>query len=1313
MRLAKLTLSGFKSFAETTEFRFDDPIIGIVGPNGCGKSNVVDAIKWVLGERSAKSLRGEQMLDVIFAGTSSRKAANVAEVMLTFENPLTDPATGKRELPLDTELVDVGRRLYRDGTSEYLINQHKARLRDVRDLFLDTGIGADAYSIIEQGKVDAMLLSNPQERRTIFEEAAGVAKFKARKIEALRKLERTEFNLIRCREQLESAERRLRAVKGQATKARRFQELDGEYRSLRSALALDQYDELVRTLATLGADLAELEGLREGAIARVSACDAQKQEGELARHRVQALVREQETRAQQESARAAQAMQRREMILRNREELERQIASDEARRVEARRRIDSLEAALMEQESVLAELARVQLEAEAAVERSLESRSQAEAGLRARTKELADQRQALAATDRERASVGASIDAMMHRAAALLEQAEGLARRIDSLDTRVNELHTERAALAMQQAEVEEKSESSRLRLAEIEEQAERMGGRQRELNQELRRLEQQRAAIESRRRTLQEMQDRGAGLADAVRAVLAARDAGSGFEFVRGILADYVRTETAHAPAVEAGLGGLLQALVIDRLTPVLDAVEDDLSALTGRVTFLPLSAAASAAGEQEAWRSTRGSTLWRRVPGQNRWEKVTSEEGAASGAGESGGIRAEAADGRLRLAVPGAIPLMELLSVRPEAEMAARRLLASTYLVESLDAALMLAAGPLAGGRFVTADGTLLESDGRVVAGPENAESNGAGLLQRASELTELSSRLSELDVQIGEKRASLAEVDEQAARLTAAQTDLGRAIYALAAQRESAVNAMQRVGAEIARLERERPLLHEEHAGLVSRREGVLGEISVKQCRLAEIGALHEQLSQTVAALEPELNEAQRQIAALSDALSAARVASGQAAERTASAQRERRSTEVTRDDQKRSAEQIDLALRERASRLLDADRAIDEAAFEAEEAQRAGQEAGRLAAELNTELEGLRSRLVELSEAATAARDGLSEIAGRVHGLAVLQREAEVKRDTLMQRVAEDMNLDLSAVYEEYVVQRAAEGFVPVDRGGASARIEELRTEIKRLGNVNLDAITEEAQLEEANVQLIAQVADLDQAKVSLTALIEELNDLSRQRFQETFETIKENFAGTNGMFRKLFGGGKADMMLLPDENGVIDWLESGVEIVAKPPGKEPRSISLLSGGEKTMTSVALLMAIFQSKPSPFCLLDEVDAALDDANVERFGNVLRTFLDRSHFIVITHNKRTMQAADSLYGVTMQERGVSKRVAVRLEQVGANGQIREGAASAAANVHTNGQGSNGVHHREPRPEVVVHSISAAQPSHQHQQPVAAAGK
>jgi len=344
-------------------------------------------------------------------------------------------------------------------------------------------------------------------------------------------------------------------------------------------------------------------------------------------------------------------------------------------------------------------------------------------------------------------------------------------------------------------------------------------------------------------------------------------------------------------------------------------------------------------------------------------------------------------------------------------------------------------------------------------------------------------------------------------------------------------------------------------------------------------------------------------------------------------------------------------------------------IDEAVFEAEECvKRLSASEGELE-ELTAEHQQCQARVVELGDEVNAARQRLSIVERNYHALELSKREHEVNREHLEQSAADDLGLDMNIEYPQYRALMADGNVEAVDRDTAVTRIDELRGAIKRLGNVNLDAIEEERDLVGRNEELFRQVGDLDSAREQLIGLIEELSNLSRERFKETFETIRENFAGTNGMFRRVFGGGKADMHLIPnEETGEVDWLESGMEIVAKPPGKEPRSIKLLSGGEKTMTSVALVMAIFQSKPSPFCLLDEVDAALDDANVERFCGVLRTFLDRSHFVIITHNKRTMQAGDQLYGVTMQERGVSRRVAVRFDQVGVDGQIAKEALQAS---------------------------------------------
>ncbi len=1223
MRLARLKLHGFKSFADAAEFRFDDPITCIVGPNGCGKSNVVDAIKWVLGERSAKSLRGEQMLDVIFAGTTTRPAMNMAEVVLTFENPLLDPAAGRRELPVESELVDVGRRLYRDGTSEYLINGARARLKDVRDLFLDTGIGADAYSIIEQGKVDAMLTSNPIERRAIFEEAAGVAKFKVRRVEAMRRLERTEVNLTRCREQLDNAERRLRIVKGQAAKARTFRGLDDELRALRAASLLDHYHELHETIDGLTSELSRLEADRTAGMDRVHELEEARQDANIERDRLQKRCTEIEQDRLHLQARRDQAEQRRLMTIASRDEARREITAEQARLGELDARIEALRQRVVDHERSHEAQASLRADADRAVEAALARRAAADAALNELARRAGELQRTLSGIEREIVSQSASIDAIDHRLGELDDESGRIESRRREIESRLSTLERQGAAAAQQVLDAGQQIERLDLLRAEHEHQARQLSGRQRILTETLGSLEQQRAGLDARRATLREMLDSGTELGEAVRNVLRERHEGARFAFVRGLLAEGIETDVSHAAAVEAALGPLLQAMVVESLADVIDA-RADLDSLTGRITFLPLRAPRGEAAEAPA-----------EVP-----------------------------------ACPaGARPLLSVVRVPDEWRELADRLFGRTLLVESLDAALLLGAALPSGWRFVTPGGAVLEADGRIIAGPNSAEGTGAGLIVHRVEMNSLAGQVEALTAQIQSLRDELKALDDQAAVLDQQRAELAQALFEQRQQRDKATHEVERVDAEQQRAARDGQRLDEERDAVQARRGELVAERAQKQSRMDSLERLRDEQAAAQADLADQLRGAEAAAAEAAEAVTGARVHASQAAERLAASDRERRELESAVQEQQRHHAALDAALRQRSARLIDFERVIDEAVFEAEECAASLDRSQGEIEVAAAEHQHCQARVLQLGEELNAARQRLAIVERNYHAVELSKRENEVKREHLEQSASDDLAIDLRAEYPQYREIIADGGVQPVEREAAAARIEELRAAIKRLGNVNLDAIEEEKELVGRNEDLVRQVADLDAAREQLIGLIEELNDLSRERFRETFEVIRENFAGAGGMFRRVFGGGKADMHLLPsEETGEVDWLESGIDIVAKPPGKEPRSIKLLSGGEKTMTSVALVMAIFQSKPSPFCLLDEVDAALDDANVERFCGVLHTFLDRSHFVIITHNKRTMQAADQLYGVTMQERGVSKRVAVRFDQVGADGHISREALDEA---------------------------------------------
>jgi len=1392
VRLSRITLNGFKSFADRTDFVFDAPITGIVGPNGCGKSNVVDAIKWVLGTRSAKSLRGKEMADVIFAGSAGRQPKGMASVTLVFENPVLtddqlaalrarqpilypstevaaaegtqrpaeeggaadgsvgdasadaesaetdaadaaeagadvndetheadataaaaetppreidqdaleaeasmdnavgiDRARQRRLLPIDTEEVSVERRLYRDGKSQYLINNRLARLKDIRELFLDTGVGADAYSIIEQGKVDAMLLANPVERRSFFEEAAGIARFKQRRIEAQRKLERAEANLVRTREQLESTERRLRIVKGQASKARQYIELEAEWRSRRMALAFDQYDELRRESDDVDRRMAELEADRHAALERVEALESDKQRAELARHELHRSREEREREKQNADHRRQSALQRKDMAERNLADAERQLEAEWQRSGELAERIEALSADIETQASAAEGLVAEVDRAEADLDEHAKARERVQSDLAERRLSVSKVKSEAASLDRDRARLIAQIESDQRRLANFSEQADKLESRRAALAA---DLDSTRAAHSDAADAADDLSET----ILELERNLEAkvasatsLSDDQRAVAERLNRLEHDLARVDSRRQTLEEMAAERVGFGEAVRRVMERRDEMLGqaddgessarrgperaasdaepradadateragdpdaeavWRSIVAPLAELIEVATSDAAAVEAALGANLAAVVVERAVDVVQAAA--LEELPGRVTFAPAA----------------GPPL---VIGQGQASK--DDPDAASPAISGIDAHSLGAHAAVAAATLGLRPLSERVRCEhPAAAAVVERLLGSTYLASSLDAALMLASGPLAGARFVTPAGEILEADGRVVAGPADvaADDAAAGVLQRASELAELRQQSDRLHQEVATTRRDLRAVDERAAALDTAMGEL-RSI--LADRQKKLVmeeGKRDRLAAELQRLERELPAVETDAAELRERIAQLTAEREELGRRQSELAERHAEAEGRVAELEGELAGAERELEGLTERLAAAREAASGARERLASAEREHRRLGHQRDETREQLARAESAIEHRGERSAEERRVIAEAVEQTESAEAEHVTATEALAELADRIQHASDAVYGVADQLGAAREHAADVNQRWNRLELRKRENEIHTENLELRALEDLGLDLRNEYLDYQVTMADGVVALLDRDETQAEVEELRKAIKKLGNVNIDAIAEEDELEGRNEELIAQVADIDAACAQLDELIVRLSEVSRERFKESFTAIQKNFSGPNGMFRRLFGGGRAEVELIPDEEtGEIDWLESGIQVTAKPPGKEPRSISQLSGGEKTMTAVGLLLAIFESKPSPFCILDEVDAALDDANVERFGAILRRFLDRCHFIVITHNKRTMGVADMLFGVTMQERGVSKRVSVKFEEVGADGEIRAKAAAPA---------------------------------------------
>ncbi len=1181
MFLKKVILQGFKSFADRTEFEFGDGITGIVGPNGCGKSNILDAVRWVLGEQSARSLRGGKMADVIFAGSRSRKAAHFAEVALTFDNRA-------RVLHSEHDEVTVGRMLYASGESEYRINGNVCRLKDIRDLLLDTGVGVDAYSVIEQGRVDQLLQADPVERREIFEEAAGISRYKVRRAEAQRKLERTRENLARLQDILDELERRLRSVKLAAGKARSYQEYDARLRELRSAFSLAEYHELEQTRRAAQARADELAAALQadrGALAAAQA-DADEQQGavlaleqalEAAEHALQALQSELSALVE----RIAQGERRRA-------ELQALRARRAAQAEELARQAAALRAEAEAEEAALARFC--------AAERASGDRIAAVQGERnAAQARTDDSRRAL---EREKTAAFEAV----RRAALLQNEQANLTQQRQRLGAQAERHATRQADLAAARDEVQARAAETAERLAALDAQVAALADTLRADDARLAALadesaqveaalgaaREQRSALQSRLGLLEDLERRLEGVDEGTRAVLAWRAAGGADGPVLGLVADLIRIDDPRVAVLQ----------------PVLTTFENHV-VVRDLAAFL-------------AWRAARGP-----LAGPVR---VLS----AARLAERPALLSY-------VGVPGVVArALDWVTVAPEHRALAEHLLGRTLVVETLERAIELAAEAPPGYVFVTLDGHAVGADGRLVCG---APAGAAGLISRKAEIRQL--------------QAELAEVEQQL-------TTLARQRAAIEAASSDAQLQKQGRLQEIATLQREQVELRGQRARLadegqrLQRESGVInGELTAVQRALDEVAAQLAQLMEQVAAVGAAQQAHETRVGELADELAALEAVLGDLAQQYTAAV-------VARE---RAAEQraaAERALRELRGRVAAVEREQAEATAEAAgaESQGAAAEAEvaaareRLAAgqaeavTRQAEITAQRARRQELraaqaerAKAVTALRTQIEQHEAAWHEAQMALRETAVRTETLVARVRDELGLDLAARYADY---EAAEQ----DWAAVRAEIEELRGKIARLGNVNLDALAELAELTPRYEHMTAQRQDLLDSIGQLEALIAQLDEESRTRFAAAFEEIRGHF---QELFRKLFGGGKADVLLEDPARP----LECGIEIIARPPGKEPQSISLLSGGEKTMAAVALLMAVFRSRPSPFAILDEVDAALDESNVDCFNSLLVEFLSLSQFVVITHNKRTMACCDRLYGITMEEPGVSKRVSVRFEE------------------------------------------------------------
>jgi chromosome segregation protein len=1187
MFFKRLEMVGFKSFASKTALEFLPGITVIVGPNGCGKSNIFDAVRWALGEQRARALRGQRMGDVIFAGSASYKAQSMASVTLFINNE-------DRRLPIDFSEIQVTRRLYKMGDgefeSEYLLNRTSCRLRQITDLFMDTGVGTDSYSIMEQGQVDFIINARPSERRFLFDEAVGISKYRTRRDEALRRLERTEADLLRLNDLLSELKTRLRSLKIQANRAERYKQMVAELREIERNLLLLGYRELLAEKRTVDSQFDTLNTAFQAVVTHIAQLEQSLLDKQMAMDQLDREAQSAHTR-RLELTTEIERVQGQRAILRERiETTEAQMRRDESQIAslgEGRQQLGERRERVVAQIAEVAdELSRLEGDYKARREQFddlLRSQSDARdrlAELREKTRRAVEER-----TQHENEQRIASL---------MKEQAE---ENLAQVRSQLDQAFAHGATLAARLGELQAAHAAHTESLTSLQAEMERLDALQREQTERLRALEQEKAETlrirheaDSRRRALRSLQENFEGYVSGVRELMAASARGE----VRGIVgtvANLLESQPENELALETALAGHLQDLVVESESDALDGIEFLRRGQLGRATFLPLDRIAP---------EPRDRTL----------AKIAKRPGVV-------GLAAD------------------LVRTEPRWRAVADALLGRTVIVEDFETARRLRNE---GHRacYVSREGTVLAADGAVSGGHVRS----SGLFGREREIRELGEQVSrleqairELDARIGEQSSALegtaAAREILLTKINTVRNDLAqtaREIERATEDRSEAQRAVERIEHEVERLVQK---IADYDRTLETRRNA----LAESDARAAD---LESQLTQVEIARETH----DQQVAGLQDAL-AQRMAEVSAARERLDAAR-RRLLELE-EEIAHCEEQI----RHHTEQLDALSRSLDQACADLEGT-------GRRFEELTASAQALDRDLAEQSSQREAASAEVQRLQHEIHALQRQRNEQQNELHEIDRRRAQCevqvQNLDEQAreKFRSPIGELETKaGAIEASREQLVGEIAALRGRIESMGEVNVIAIEEHRQLSERFEFLDRQRNDLEEAKTSLRKTIRTIDDTTTEMFTKGMADIRQRFHET---FRRLFGGGRADLILTEPD----DLLNSGVEILAQPPGKQLQSITLLSGGEKAMTAIALLFGIFLFRPSPFCVLDEIDAPLDDANIERFKAMVAEFSKDVQFIIITHNKQTMALADTLYGVTMEEPGVSRIVSVRFDQI-----------------------------------------------------------
>lgn len=1183
MKLKKLELYGFKSFAQRTEIVFDEGITGIVGPNGSGKSNIGDAVRWVLGEQSAKTLRGASMSDVIFNGTQKRKPLSYCEVSLVFDND-------DHALAMEAAEVMVTRRVYRNGESEYYLNRTACRLKDVVDLFRDTGIGKEGYSIIGQGRIDEILSRKSEDRRQVFEEAAGIVKFKARKEEADKKLQRTLENLERVDDILDELTKRLKPLEEQSRNARVYLELSTELKDLDLNLFLIRSDRARARLSELESELLTVQTILADTESNLTDKTTRRDETQNRIDQLEEAITKARTELMEcaehvhESQKKLSALQsRRETRSENRQRIVREQEEAQERLAEIEKDHVRIQADVEKQHSLIADAEQILRATQEAAEKAQAKEKEADAALEAQKAAVIDQMNRLSDVRNDKTRLN-TMQAQMETRLTEIEESSG------ALQEQEAALREALTAVEKQLETENQHQQQCQEKLAQARQASDEADTAYANLRADVEKQSADMQAAASRHNVLTEMTRDMEGYNMAVRRAMTYAKQ-RGLTGVKGVLAQLMTVPQAYETAIDMALGAAQQNIVTDTEETAKELINYLRQNRLGRATFLPMSA-------------IRGKTLY--------------------------------GNERNALKLPGCLGVAsELVQCAPEYRGIVENLLGRTVIADNLDHGIPIMRAGNHAFRLVTLEGDVMHSGGSMTGG--SAQSKVSNLLSRERELKELTAKLQTGRAELDKCRQELAQRQQTAQEKRQKVSD--------------AVNALHQQEIAVAREQ--------------ARRESVSADLNTHLQRMQETEQARVQLHQSLEDIRQQLETIEHQRTGAQGDQSAMEQKTIEMqnalvkARAEASAENDRLMvrtlqlsdlrhglSDLERDEAHAQQDQAQiLREQERREQLLhemDELDAIDENDMKREKAESARRQKEQLRQE--SAAQAIEQRR---SQAQSDLRDILSDMEN-LHEAYNCDSEKLHKTELAKARIEGDQKNLQNRIWDTYKLTYAgAEEFrrTPFDEKESDRRAAELQGQIRALGTVNVGAMEEYAETKARVDDLTAQQQDLKRAEMDLRELIERLLIQMRSTFVENFSKMQGYFAET---FTRLFGGGHAELKLMDPD----DPLNCGIEVNAQPPGKKLQLLSLLSGGERALTAIAILFAMLKLKPTPFCILDEIEAALDDANIGYYADYLKEYSKGTQFIVVTHRKGTMERCNSLFGVAMEEQGVSRMVSVSLQ-------------------------------------------------------------